>query len=176
MLRNPSSVVAIILVSLAALGSMALAAQDRDTLKLGKLSFADFRGYENWKDVAVSQTDTMLKAILANDVMMSAFREGLPADGKLFPDGSKIVKIEWSFKKNTVSPYPVMVPDTLKAVATIEKDTKRFPDTHGWAYGNFNYDAASDTFTPEGTDAKCGYACHTTVAAHDYIFTAYPKR
>jgi hypothetical protein len=27
----------------------------------------------------------------------------------------------------------VMVPDTLKAVATIEKDRKRFPDTHGWA-------------------------------------------
>ena len=36
--------------------------------------------------------------------------------------------------------------------------------------------AASDTFTPEGNDAKCGYACHTTVAAQDYIFTAYPKR
>jgi len=117
-----------------------------------------------------------LKVILANDVMMNAYRQGLPASGKLFPDGSKVVKIEWSFKKNTVAPYNVMVPDTLKAVAVIEKDTKRFPDTHGWAYGNFNYDAASDTFVAEGTDAKCGYACHTTVAAQDYIFTAYPKR
>jgi len=27
-----------------------------------------------------------------------------------------------------------------------------------------------------GTGAACGYACHTTVAAQDYIFTAYPKR
>src|SRR5580700_4118449 len=27
-----------------------------------------------------------------------------------------------------------------------------------------------------GNDAKCGYACHTTVAALDCIFTAYPKR
>jgi hypothetical protein len=108
--------------------------------------------------------------------MMDAYRQGLPADGKLFPEGSKIVKIEWTFKKNTVAPYSVMVPDTLKALATIEKDSSRFPDTHGWAYGNFNYDAASDTFTPEGNDAKCGYACHTTVAAKDYIFTAYPKR
>jgi hypothetical protein len=86
------------------------------------------------------------------------------------------MKIEWTFKKNTVAPYFVTVPDTLKAVATIEKDSNGFPDTHGWAYGNFNYDAASDTFTPEGNDAKCGYACHTTVAAQDYIFTAYPKR
>jgi hypothetical protein len=108
--------------------------------------------------------------------MMEAFKRGLPANGKFLPEGSKIVKIEWTFKKNPVSPYSVNVPDTLKAVAVIEKDTKRFPNTHGWAYGNFNYDAASDTFTPEGTDAECGYACHTKVSAQDYIFTAYPKR
>jgi hypothetical protein len=161
---------------LAVFGGMAIAAQDRYTLKLGKLEFADFRGYENWKDVAVSQTETLMKVIVANDVMMNAYREGLPADGKLFPDGSKIVKIEWTFKRNTVAPYFVNVPDTLKAVDVIEKDTKRFPDTHGWAYANFIYDAASDTFTPEGTEPNCGYACHTVVAAQDYIFTAYPKR
>jgi hypothetical protein len=174
--RKPSSLVTIVLVVLTTLGGVALAAQDRYTLKLGELAFSDFRGYENWKVIAVSQTETLLKVIVANDVMMDAYRQGLPADGKLFPEGSKIVKIEWTFKKNTVAPYFVMVPDTLKAVATIEKDSSRFPDTHGWAYGNSNYDAASDTFTPEGNDAKCGYACHTTVAAQDYIFTAYPKR
>jgi hypothetical protein len=167
---------AIIAVLPAVMAGMALAAQDRYTLKLGKLSFGDFRGYENWQNVAVSQTESQLKVILANDVMMKAYRQGLPADGKLFPEGSKVVKIEWSFKKNPESPYFVQVPDTLKAVDVIEKDSKRFPDTHGWAYANFIYDAASDTFTPEGTDAKCGYACHTTVAAKDYMFTAYPKR
>jgi hypothetical protein len=176
MIRRPSSMVTIVLVVLATLGGMALAAQDRYTLKLGELSFGDFRGYENWKVVAVSQTETLMKVIVANDVMMDAYRQGLPADGKLFPEGSKIAKIEWTFKKNAVAPYFVMVPDTLKAVAVIEKDSNRFPDTHGWAYGNFNYDAASDTFTPQGNDAKCGYACHTTVAAQDYIFTGYPKR
>jgi hypothetical protein len=166
-------------VAICAAGSfagLALAAQDKYTLKLGKLNFSDFRGYENWENVAVSRTQTQLKVILANDVMIKAFRQGLPANGKLFPDGSKVVKIEWSFKKNPVAPYFVQVPDKLQSVATIEKDTKRFPDTHGWAYGNFNYDSASDTFTPEGTDAKCGYACHTAVATQDYIFTAYPKR
>ena len=163
-------------VLLALLGSMTFAAQDRYTLKLGKLAFADFRGYENWKDVAVSQTEKQLKVILANDVMMSAYKQGLPASGKLFPEGSKIVKIEWSFKKNPVAPYFVQVPDALQAVDVIEKDSKRFPDRHGWAYANFIYDAASNTFTPEGTQPNCGYACHTSVAAQDYIFTAYPKR
>jgi Cytochrome P460 len=49
---------------------------------------------------------------------------------------------------------------------------KRFLDTGGWGFAQFNYDAASDTFTPDGSDANCGYACHTIVAAKDYIFTA----
>jgi hypothetical protein len=110
---------------------------------------------------------------------MEAFRSNLPADGKLFPDGSKVAKIEWTFKKNTVAPYFVNVPDTLKNVGFIEKDTKRFPDTHGWAYAQWTYDAAADTFKPSELDprgADCGFACHTIVAAKDYIFTAYPKR
>jgi hypothetical protein len=163
-------------VALAMFGGRAISAQDKYALKLGDLAFSDFRGYENWEDVAVSETDTLLKVIVANDVMMSAYRQGLPADGKLFPEGSRIVKIEWIKTRNAAAPYFVQVPGALKAVATIEKDSKRFPDTHGWAYGNFNYDPASDAFTPEGQDAKCGYACHTTAAARDYIFTAYPKR
>jgi hypothetical protein len=27
---------------------------------------------------------------------------------------------------------------------------------------------ASDMFAPNGNDAKCGYACHATVAAKDF--------
>ena len=156
--------------------ALALAAQDRYTLKLGKLAFSDFRGYENWRDVAVSQTETLLKVVVANDLMMGAYRHGLPADGRLFPEGYQIVKIEWSMKKNTKAPYSVEVPDALQAVATIEKDSERSPDTDGWAFGDFNYNASSKTFTPQGNDAKCGYECHTRVASQDYIYTAYRFR
>jgi Cytochrome P460 len=174
MIGNSSTV---IVMAVGVLGSIALAAQDKYTLQvLNGLAFSDFRGYENWEDVAVSQTENGIKVIVANPTMMAAYRDGLPADGKLFPDGSKVAKIEWTSKKNAVSPYFVIVPDTLKSVSFIEKDTKRFPDTHGWAYAQFGYDAASDTFTPHGSDAKCGYECHSTVSAKDYIFTAYPKR
>jgi hypothetical protein len=108
--------------------------------------------------------------------MINAYRQGVPGNHKPFPEGSKVVKIEWTSTKNPESSYFVMVPDTLKSVSFIEKNSKRFPDTHGWAYAQFGYDAASDTFTPHGSDAKCGYECHSTVAAKDYIFTAYPKR
>jgi hypothetical protein len=177
MKRTPFPAILIIVVLLAVLGSMALAAQDRFTLKVPNgLAFSEFRGYETWQDVAVSQTENGLKVIAANNVMINAYRQGVPGNGKPFPEGSKIVKIEWSSKKNPESPYFVMVPDTLKSVSFIEKDTKRFPDTNGWAYAQFIYDAASDTFKPNGSDAKCGHACHTAVAAKDYIFTAYPQR
>jgi hypothetical protein len=161
-------------------GGLALAAQDRYTLKIPDgLAFSEFRGYETWQDVAVSQTETSLKVIAANDVMISAYRDGVPGNGKLFPDGSKIAKIEWSFKKNTVSPYSVNIPDTLKTLSFIEKDNKRFPSTHGWAYAQWAYDPATDTFKPSELDpsgAACGFACHTKVSAQDYIYTAYPKR
>ena len=36
--------------------------------------------------------------------------------------------------------------------------------------------AASDPFTPVGNDAKGGHACHSRLAAKEYIFTAYAKR
>lgn len=177
MKRASFPAIMIIAVSLAVLGGMALAAQDRFTLKVPNgPAFSDFRGYENWRNVAVSQTENGLKVIAANTAMTNAYRSGIPGNGKSFPDGSKIVKIEWSAKKSTESPYFVMVPDTLKSVSFIEKDSKRFRDSGGWGYAQFHYDAASDTFTPFGNDAACGYACHTAVKAKDYIFTAYPRR
>ena len=179
-MRSLSSVIVIITALLAALGGMAIAEQDRYTLKIPDgLSWSDFRGYENWQNVAVSQTESSLKLIAANDVMINAYRDGVPGIGKLFPDGSKVTKFEWSFEKNAESPYFVNMPQTLKTVAFIEKDTKRFPNTHGWAYAQWAYDPATDTFKPSELNpsgSECGFACHTKVSAQDYIWTMYPKR
>jgi hypothetical protein len=153
------------------------AQQDRYTLKVPDgLAFSEFKGYDTWQDVAVSETEGSVKAILGNSTMIRAYREGIPENGKSFPEGSKIVKIEWIKKKNTLAPYFVEVPDTLKSLSFIEKDSKRFPNTHGWAYAQFDYDAGSKTFKPSVNGAECGYMCHTKVASTDYIFTAYPPR
>jgi hypothetical protein len=112
--------------------------------------------------------------------MIDAYQAGVPGDGKPFPDGSKIVKIEWSQKEDPESPYPVKVPNILKRVGFIEKDSKRFPETNGWGYAQFTYDPATAMFMPEETDPAFGkelcHACHVAVAAKDYIFTAYPLR
>jgi Cytochrome P460 len=167
----------IIAVMLAVLGGRAMSAQDKYTVQVPNgLAFSEFRGYEDWKAVAVSQTEDLSAVILANPVMIDAYRAGVPGNGKPFPDGSKIAKIHWKPEKSAEAPAPTTVPGTLDDVDFIEKDSKRFPDTGGWGYAQFDYAAASDTFTPHGSGAECGYACHTIVAAKDYIFTAYPKR
>jgi hypothetical protein len=167
-----------IAVSLAVMGGLALAAQDKYTLQVPDgLAFAEFKGYEGWQVVAVSDTEELMAVILANPVMIEAYQAGVPGNGKPFPDGSKIAKIHWKRQKSAESPDPTtVVPGTLDDVDFIVRDSKRFPDTGGWGYAEFDYNEASDTFTPKGTGADCGYACHTIVAAKDYIFTAYPKR
>jgi hypothetical protein len=159
----------------------AVAEDGRYTLQAPNgVAFSDIRGYETWPAVNVSQVEDGLKVIVANPTMFDAYRAGVPGNGKPFPDGSKIVKIEWSQKEDPESPYPVKVPDTLKRVGFIEKDSKRFPETNGWGYAQFTYDPATATFTPEETDPAFGkelcHACHVAVAAKDYIFTAYPAR
>src|SRR5271169_7225556 len=89
--------VVIIVVSLFVSALMSLSAQDRFTLRAPNgVAFSEFRGYETWQDVAVSQTDDGIKAIPANPVMITAHREGTPGNGKSFPEGSRIVKIEWT--------------------------------------------------------------------------------
>ena len=178
MTRSPSWQIMIVAVSLVVVGGMAIAAQDKYTLQLPNgLPFSDFRGYEDWQAVSVSQTEKLLKAMVANPVMIDAYKAGVPGNGKSFPDGSKIAKIEWKLKKSTEAPFSVNVPDTLQDVFLIEKDIKRFPDTKGWAYAVFDYDPASDTYTPDPTGTvNCGFACHTIVASKDYIFHSYHKR
>jgi hypothetical protein len=170
--------VAVIGIALAVLGAEAFSGQDKYTLRVPNgLAFADFRGYENWQVVAVSQTDDLLKVMVANPTMIGAYQAGVPGNAKPFPDGSKIAKIEWKPKKSTEAPFSVRIPDNLQDVFFIEKNSKKFPDTKGWAYAAFDYDPASDTFKPDPTGTvSCGFTCHTRVAAKDYISTAYGKR
>ncbi|HXA21046.1 MAG TPA: cytochrome P460 family protein [Acetobacteraceae bacterium] len=172
-----ASEIVITIAMLAALGAAVLAAQDKYTVQVPNgLAFSDFRGFEDWQSVAVSQAGDLIEVILANPVMVDAYKAGVPGNGKPFPDGSKIAKIHWKAKQSAEAPSPTTVPDTLHDIDFIERDSKRFPDTGAWGYAQFNYDATSDSFTPEGSGANCGYACHTIVKAKDYIFTAYGKR
>src|ERR1700733_8128210 len=160
---------------LAVMGGWAIAAEDKYTVKVPNgLAFAEFKGYENWQAVGPSLTDAtnVIRLIVANPVMIDAYKQGVPGNGKPFPEGSKIAKIVWTPKKLTDPPFSAGTPDTVPGdlieVELIEKDSKRFSDTHGFGYAVFDYDASSSSFTPatstskspQGHDAKCGAACH----------------
>jgi hypothetical protein len=174
-----------IAVGLGALATgVAISAQDRYALTVPNgLAFSEFKGYEGWQTISVSNGG-LLAVILGNPAMIEAFKAGAPGNGKPFPDGAKMAKIHWNPKKNEAEPGQPLVPSTLHDIDFMVKDSKRFADSGGWGYAEFEYDAASDAFRPgtaqdkppQANDAKCGFACHTIVKNQDYVFTAYPKR
>jgi hypothetical protein len=186
-----TAILALVIAVVISKSSTAQEKQDKFALQIqGGLSFSEVKGYEEWQVVGPSLTDAanVIRVIVANPVMIKAYQDGIPGNGQPFPDGSKIVKLEWKPKKITTPPFSANTPDTvpgdLEQVEFIVKDSKRFSDTHGWGYAMFDYDPKSGTFAPAttaskppvGHDAKCGAACHTLAASTDYIFTAYPKR
>jgi hypothetical protein len=184
MKRKMIGVSAVVGLFLSVLVALAMAAQDKYTAKVPNgLAFSEFRGYEAWQLVSISQDGSLIAAILANPAMIGAFQSGAPGNGKPFPDGAKMAKIHWNPKKMEVFPAAT-VPGTQHDVDFMVKDSKRFADSGGWGYGVFDYDTASDTFTPgtlagkppQGNDAKCGYACHTRVKTRDYVFTDYAHK
>jgi len=175
-------IIAAVLALLAA--GTAISAQDKYSLKVpGGLAFADFKGYESWQTVSISQDNGVMAVIVANPVMIDAYQAGIPANGKPFPDGSKMAKIHWKPKTSETFPAAT-VPGALLNVDFMERDSKRFADSGGWGWAVFDYDAAGDKFTPgttagtppQGNDAKCGFACHTIVKNRDFVFTEYGKR
>ncbi|MGA3349643.1 MAG: cytochrome P460 family protein [Candidatus Sulfotelmatobacter sp.] len=155
-------------------------AQNKDKYSLKSpsgIAFSDFRGYEDWAVVSSARTDEILKVIVANPAMIKAFKAGVPGNGQTFPDGSRIVKLQWTQKKSTEAPFAVDVPNVFSQAFVMEKDSKRFAKSGGWGYAVFNYDAPSDTFTADAKSlSDCGFACHTPVKAKDYIFHPYQKR
>jgi hypothetical protein len=177
MKRKSKLTIAITAATLVVLGAVAVYAQDKYSLKTTSgIAFSDFKGYEDWSVVSSARTDEVLKVIVANPAMIAAYKSGVPGNGHVFPDGAKIVKLQWKQKKSTEAPFPVDVPDVFSQAFVMEKDSKRFPKTGGWGYALFNYDAPSDKFTADPSPADCGNTCHTAVKAKDYIFHPYQKR
>src|SRR5262245_36531856 len=158
--------VSLVVSVLTVLVGRTISAQDTDQAKYtvrvpNGLAFSEFRGYESWQTVSISQNDKLMAVILANPVMINAYKAGIPGNGKPFPDGSRMAKIHWNPKKHASFP-DTMVPASLHDVDFMVKDSKRFADSGGWGWGAFKYDTASDRFMPatqadeppQGNDAK----------------------
>src|SRR3978361_341273 len=85
---------------LAALGGAAICAQDKYSLKTPDgVASSDLGGYEEWAVVSSARTDEVLKVIVANPAMIEAYKAGIPGNGKPFPDGGIITKLQWHPEK-----------------------------------------------------------------------------
>lgn len=187
-MKRKMSISVSVSVSLAVLATgTVISAQDKYTVRVPNgLAFSEFRGYEGWSAIAISENGGLISVILGNPAAIEAYRRGVPSNGNPFPDGSKIAKIHWNPKKERFVSRLATVPDSLHDIDFMLKDSKRFSDSGGWGWAVFRYEAASDTFRPfttadtppQGNDAKCGFACHTVAKNHDrdYVFTEYGKR
>jgi len=177
MTRKSMLAIGIVSVSVVVLGGTAISAQEKYSLKSPSgIAFSDFRGYEDWAVVSSARTDEVLKVIVANPTMIKAYKAGVPGNGQRFPEGSKIAKLQWSFKKSTEATFVVDVPDAPTQAFVIEKDSKRFPATGGWGYALFNHDVATGNMTADKAKADCGQVCHVAVKNKDYIFHPYQER
>ena len=94
-----------IAMALVAFGNSAMSAQDKYTVKVpGGLAFSEFKGYEGWQLISVSQNGGAVAAILGNPDDDRRLQGGIPGNGKPFPDGAKMAKIHWNPKKLETSP------------------------------------------------------------------------
>ena len=159
--------------------------ESRRNLKVpGGLSFEEFKGYEAWQIISISHNGDLMAVIVGNPKMIDAYKAGVPSNGKTFPDGAKMAKIHWNAKKALAAPGTPFVAGDLHDIDFMVKDAKRFGGSDGWGYAAFEYDTAKAIFRPanatdsppQGSDAKCGAACHNAAKQRDFVFTEYPKR
>src|SRR3989449_7136183 len=129
------SAVGTVVVSLAVsvLAVLGVYAQDTGQAKYtvrvpNGLAFSEFKGYEGWQTVSISHNEKVMAVILANPVMINAYKAGIPGNGKPFPDGSQMAKIHWNPKKMETFPSAT-VPASLHDVDFMVKDSKRFADS-----------------------------------------------
>ncbi len=157
---------------------LSISAQDKDKYNVkvpNGLGFAEFRGYEDWAVISISANGGKFAVIMGNPVMIDAYKQGIPGNGKPFPDGARMAKIHWNPKKQESYPGQPTVPGTQHDVDFMVKDSKRFADSGGWGWAAFDYDTASGTVRPSDAastppkenDTTCGFACHTMVQNRD---------
>jgi hypothetical protein len=66
------------------LSGAAISAQDKYSVQVpGGLALSECRGYEDWPAVAVSHPEDKINQIVANPVMIEAYRAGFPPTASL---------------------------------------------------------------------------------------------
>jgi hypothetical protein len=138
-------------------------------------------GYRDWHLVSVKRLTgaggnlKQLRAVLANDIATTAFREGrLP-----FPDGSVIAALHWNEASSDADnkvlaegfPGAGLESTFAGSAANVQfmvKDSKEYAVTGGWGFADF-------TDGKPGNEAlhKTCFPCHAPGKDRDFVFTRY---
>lgn len=132
-------------------------------------------GYRDWKLISVAHEEGTLndiRAILGNDVAITAYREGeLP-----FPEGAIIARLAWEYlpseennkafgrRQSFVAGHPT------NGVQFMVKDSKKFAATGGWGFAHFNDGVPAD----DAFMQSC-FPCHQAIKPRDLVFTRYSR-
>ena len=130
-------------------------------------------GYRDWRLISVAHEEGTLndlRAILGNDVAITASREGkLP-----FPDGTIIARLAWSYDPLEESSkafgrlQSFVAGPPKNGVQFMVKDSRQYASTGGWGFAQFNDGKPAD----EAVQKTC-FPCHSTVKARDFVFNRY---
>ncbi|WP_100963242.1 cytochrome P460 family protein [Bosea sp. FBZP-16] len=131
-------------------------------------------GYRDWRVITVAHEagqNNDIRAVIGNDVAYEAFRAGtLP-----FPDGAIIVRLAYEFKSSPRNDAVFPAPQSYIAgnptnVQISVKDSKKYADSDGWGYGQFENGIANQSIPL----TKSCFACHQKLdRKNDFVFSHY---
>ena len=143
-------------------------------------------GYRDWHLISVGHlvggslnpgagSLKQLRAQLANDIAIKAFREGK----RPFPDGAIIAALHWdetsseSNDKVLASGFPgaglqSSLAGSAENVQFMVKDSKKYAATGGWGFADFKNGKPGD----EALHKTC-FPCHAPAQDRDFVFARY---
>ena len=134
------------------------------------------QGYRDWKVISVAHeagNNNDIRAILGNDIALEALRAGT----RPFPDGTIIARLAWQYVASARNNEIFGQPQSFVAGAPTNvqfsvKDTRKYADTNGWGYGQF------EDGHPNRSEAlvRTCLPCHARLPkADDFVFTNYSR-
>lgn len=133
-------------------------------------------GYRDWKFISIAHeagNNNDIRVILGNAIAVDAAREGkLP-----YPDGAIIARLAYAYvpsaRNNAVfGQEQSWIAGEPTNVQVEVKDARRYKETGGWGYGQFENGRVNTSIS---TVNSC-FACHAKLPqAEDFVFTKYAR-
>ena len=131
-------------------------------------------GYRDWAVISVAHEagkNNDIRVIVGNDIAIKAFRDGL----RPFPDGAIIGRLAWDYvpsaENNAIfGQAQSFVAGPATNIQFSVKDAKKYADTNGWGFGQFENGEPNKS---EALIRTCS-PCHARGnKADDFVFTHY---